>query len=264
MQYKWKQYFYVRPVAKMVCIFLAIGLACSEVISAQTIDDTRKMIEQWVETQRVISKEKHDLKLAKEMLRERIALVQSEIDSLREKIKDTEKTIAEADKKREDLVQENDQLKEVSDMLKEKVSPLEIRTNGLIRRLPDPLQDRVKPLSSRIPSNPEETKLSLSQRFQNVVGVLNELNKSSLEIPVVSEVRDLPNGDSAEVTAIYLGIGHGYYVGKNNTIAGMGTPGEDGWEWKPINDYTGQISEAVSILNNESVASFVQVPVEIQ
>ncbi|MBZ0255862.1 hypothetical protein K8I31_07350, partial [bacterium] len=43
--------------------------------NAVKIDSTRAALEQWVETQRVLSKEKSDLALAKEMLQERIALI---------------------------------------------------------------------------------------------------------------------------------------------------------------------------------------------
>jgi len=230
----------------------------------QDVDGVRATLEKWVETRKVISQEQRDWALGKEMLNERIELVQQEIDSLREKTADTEKSVSEADKKRAELVDENEKLKNASDSLDETVLILETRTKELLAGLPDPIRERVKPLSQRLPDNPEETKLSLAERFQNVVGILNEVNKFNREITVTSEVRTLPDGSSAEVTALYAGIGQGYYATADGKAAGIGTSSPEGWTWTAANDAAPQISQAIAILKNEQVASFVQLPVEIQ
>lgn len=253
-----------RFITGSIVLCCSIGILTSTTLFADTIEDAREAIEKWVETKRIISKEKHDLAIAKEMLNERIELVQNEIKSLRDKIKDAEDSIAEADKKRAELIEENDKLKEASSALGDTLQNLEQRTLQLMKQVPKPLQEKLKPLSQQIPENPEETELSISIRFQNVVGVLNSVNKSNLEITVVSEVRTLPDGNSAEVTTMYLGIGQAFYIGANGTIAGVGVPAEDGWKWTPANDFAQEISNAIAILNNEQVAAYVQVPVKIQ
>jgi hypothetical protein len=230
----------------------------------ENIRDTRAALEKWVETRRIISEEKRDLALAKEMLNERIELVQREIKSLREKIGEAEKSIAEADKKRSGLLADNAKLKGASGSLGQALVALEERTSGLLVRLPDPLRERVKPLSQRLPGSMEETKLSLSERFQNVIGILNEINKFNREITVTSEVRTLPDGSSAEVTALYIGIGQGYYSGQNGKIAGVGWATDDGWVWKPANEAAAPIAAAIAILKDEQVASFVRLPIKIQ
>lgn len=227
------------------------------------VDGVRAALEKWVESRKVISQEQREWALGKEMLNERVELVQQEIDSLKEKISEAEESISEADKKRSSLVEENDRLKEASVALNETVLTLESNTQSLLKRLPDPLRERVKPLSQRIPEDVEETKLSLAERFQNIIGILNEVNKFSREITLTSEVRSLPDGSSAEVTAMYVGIGQAYYASADSKIAGIGTAGSDGWSWQPANDAAAEIAEAIAILKNEQVASFVQLPVEI-
>lgn len=232
--------------------------------ASPSIDDTKRALEKWVETQRVISQEKRDFAIAREMLNERINLVQREIQSLRDRIRDAESSIAEADRDREKLIQENEQLREASSSLGEILIALESRVTGLLVRLPEPIRERVKPLSQRIPDDPESASLSLSERFQNVVGILNEINKFNRDITVTSEVRPLPDGTSAEVTALYLGLGQGFYTGAKGTVAGVGTATPDGWTWTPANDAAAEIARAIAILKNEEVASFVPVPVTIQ
>jgi septal ring factor EnvC (AmiA/AmiB activator) len=228
------------------------------------VDKTRAALEKWVETRRIISQEKRDFELGREMLTERIELVQREIESLRGKIGEAEKSITEADKKRAELLEENEKLKEASASLSGTVIKLEARTREFLKRLPDPIRERVKPLSQRFPENPDETKLSLGERFQNIVGVLNEVNKFNREITVTSEVRKLPDGTSAEVTALYIGIGQAYYVNGKGDVAGIGTASPEGWVWTPANKAAAGIAKAIAILKNETAAAFVQLPVEIQ
>lgn len=251
----------------LVCVvlFLSTGAISADKEEAD-IEATRTALEKWVETQRIISQEKRDLELAKEMLSERIELVQREIDSLKEKIKDANESIAEADKKRAEMMEENEKLKTASESLKGVLVSLESDTKQLLKQMPKPIQEKVKLLSQQLPDEQAETetKLTISQRFQNVVGILNEINKSNRNISVTSEVRSLPDGTSAEVTTLYIGVGKAYYVGANNSIAGIGTASDDGWEWEPANEAAPQVAQAVAILNNEQVAAFIQLPIEIK
>jgi hypothetical protein len=98
-----------------------------------------------------------------------------------------------------------------------------------------------------------------------VIGILNEVNKfNRSEITVTSEVRKLAGGSSAEVTALYIGLGQAFYTGSNGTVAGVGHPSEDGWIWEPANDAAAEIAEAIAVLKNEKVASFIPLPVKVQ
>lgn len=234
-------------------------------VVGERLEGARATLQEWVEIRRVISKEERDLKLGREMLKERIELVRYEINSLREKIDATEKSISEADKKRVDLVDENDKLKVASEMLAGVANDLEGKTKALLERLPEPIRDRVKPLSQRLPKTEADTeKVSLAERFQNVIGILNEINKFNREITMTSEVRDLPDGTSAEVTALYIGLGQGYYASNSGSVAGVGYAGPEGWVWQPANEAAPKILEAIAILKNEQVADFVHLPIEIQ
>ncbi len=255
------------PNRKVLALLAALCLSCGNAWAenaAGTIDETQSVLEKWVETKRIISQEDRDWALGKEMLNERVELVQREIDALKTKIKDAEKSITEADKSREELIGENDKYKAASDSLSQIALAMETKTKELLKRLPDPIKERVKPLSQRIPDNPEKTKMSLSERFQNVVGILNEVNKFNREITTTSEVRSLPDGTSSEVTVLYLGIARAYYASANGLTAGFGTISDQGWTWTPDNEHAKQIFDAIAVYKNEKVAAFVQLPIKIQ
>ena len=231
--------------------------------TARQIDSTREILERWVETRRVISEEERDWALGKELLESRVDMLRRDIDGVKARIGEAEKSIGETDRKRGELVAQNDALKVASGELAKTAATLESRTKELVRRLPEPIREKVRPLSQRLPDDPAESKLSLSVRFQNVVGILNEVNKFSREIAVTSEVRKLPDGSSAEVTAVYLGIAQGFYVGAGGRIAGFGTATADGWTWTPANEAAPVVSKVVAILKNEAPAEFVPLPLKL-
>jgi len=207
-----------RIIVLLITFTAPACMGATEPAPSDSIDAVRGSLEKWVETRKVISREKQDWVLAREMLQERIGLVQREISSLREKTTAAEKSIS----------------------------------------------DTHKPLTQRLPEKPDETKLSLAQRFQNVIGILNEINKFNREITVKSELLTLSDGTAAEVTALYVGLGQAYYTGAKGTVAGIGRPGKDGWVWIPANEAAGPISDAIAILNNEKGAVFLLLPFEIQ
>ncbi|MBN2327018.1 MAG: DUF3450 family protein [Candidatus Omnitrophica bacterium] len=249
-------------------LFLAVVCLSLTSLSAEKpaagIDETKTALEQWVETQRVISKEKRDLELSKEMLNARIKLVQREIKSLQEKNQEAKNSIAEADQKRAELMDENEKLKQASSSLAGVCVTLEEKMKKLLVRLPDPIRERIKPLSQRLPKEGEKSRLSTAERFQNVVGMLNEIDKFNRDITVTSEVHTLPDGTSFEAAVVYLGISQGYFSASNGAIAGVGFASEEGWVWKPANESAAAIAQTIAILKNEQVASFVQLPIEIQ
>jgi hypothetical protein len=259
------------PARRAVCGTLLLGALLGVPAAGTTPDDepgaridgARSVLEKWVETRRVISKEKRDWSLGREILGERIALVRREIDSLRARIDEAGASIAETDRKAAELVDENEGLKQASAALVGIVRELEERTGALMHWLPEPLRERVKPLSQRLPVDPDDTKLTLSERFMNVVGILNTVTKANREVSVSSEVHTLPDGTRAEVTALYLGIGQAWYVSANGTVAGTGRATAEGWSWTPADAASPQIARAIRILNGEEVASFVRVPIRL-
>lgn len=221
-------------------------------------------LEKWIETRRVIAKEKSEWATSRELLNERIKLVQQEIESLKAKSAEADAGITEADGKRLELVEENEKLKSATGTLGGVLAKLETGTLQLVGRLPGPIRERIRPLSQRIPDGRQETKLSVSERFQSVIGVLNEVNKFNHEIVMSSEVRSLADGTSVEVVSLYIGLGQGYYVSANGKVAGIGTASKEGWVWKEANEAAPQIARAIAVLKNEQVASYIQLPLEVR
>jgi len=228
-----------------------------------TVEEARAALEKMVETRRILSQERRDWAIGRELLQDRIGVVKAEIAALREKLAGVQASVAEADQKRLEKIAANEAHVAASRALREGAAGLEARVRGLLARLPEPIRQRVKPLSQRIPEDPAETQETLSTRFQNVVGILDQVDKFQRDVTVASEVRTLSSGASAEVTALYLGLGQGYYVTANGTAAGIGSAGPEGWTWMPADASAADVARMVAIWKNEEGAAFVRLPIRL-
>lgn len=259
-----------RLLPVLFCSVVAAAPLCAQ--QGAAIDATREALARWTESQRIISREKQEWRLGKQTLETRIAVARREIESLDKRIGDANKGVADADKERAGKVAEKEQLDAVAAGLAERVAVLEARLMKMLPRLPEPLATNIKPLTQLIPATPEvaaEKKMSLSQRFGNVIGALNMIGKWNREVTIKSEVRQLANGQNVEVSVIYIGLGQAYYAGGVDkegkaTVGGIGTATATGWSWESADAQAPAIQQAISIYKNEQLARLVRLPVRIQ
>jgi hypothetical protein len=227
------------------------------------LEAARLALGKWVETQQILAKEKREWQQAKDILTARLELVRAEIGSLKEKLARAEGTTTDVDKKKQELLTQTETLTVVGVTMKETVVGLEEQVRVLHGRLPEPLQEKLKPLYDRMPTDSANTKVSLAERYQNVLGILNEVSRLNSEVTMISEVRTLANGKPAEVRTIYVGLGQAYFVSATGE-AGIGRPTERGWEWSAAAPSGPAILQAIEILQNKAQPKFIQLPVRIQ
>lgn len=264
MRRTWNQIRAVKSAILLAGAVLGIAAAQSGPPDVPDVSGARDTLEKYVETRRIISAEKRDWALGREMLEERIDVVQGAITSWREKLEEARGSIAEADRKRAELLAEKERYTTSFESLEGTVVTLESRTMRLLGRLPDPIREKVRLLSQGIPEDPKSTRLSLGQRFQNVVGILNEIDKFNREITVTSEVRTLSDGSPAEVTVMYLGIGAAYFASADGAHAGVGSGAEEEWTWTPADADAAAVADAIAIWKSDEDAAFVRLPVRIE
>lgn len=229
---------------------------------ATRLEDTREALGKWIETQQVLAKERKDWQQGKEILVDRIELLKKECSLLQEKIDQATAAAEATAKKRAELVAENDRLQAETSRLAAIAARLETGVKQLVATLPETLQTAVQPLAQRIPDPSKPTRVSVAERFQNVLGVLGEATKANAEIRLETEVHTLPDGKRAEVQALYLGLGQAFYVSSGG-VAAVGRPGAEGWRWQPaaIGD---RVLTAIEIVQGKEKPAFVPLPVRIQ
>lgn len=258
------------PLAALACLICsgattvqdAPGRSATAPASA-TLEETRLVMGKWIETQQIVSKERNDWQQGKEILGGRLELVKKEIASLEEKLAQTEVDLAKNSAKKEELTVESSQLEAASARLTDAVTRLESDVQKLFKSLPAPLQLKLSPLQQRIPEDPTTTKVSVAERFQNVLVILGGVNGANNEITINYEVHTLADGKPSEVKAIYVGLAQAYYVSASGE-AGIGRPANDGWTWEPSKAIANDVLKVLEIQQGKHSPAFVPLPVTLQ
>ena len=237
--------------------------AASTNAKSPSLDETRLTLSKWIETQQIISKERNDWQQGKEILQGRIELVGKEVGQLKDRIAQSEAAVVDSNRKRDELAKQIAQLKQTDAQLATAVTAMEEKVRTLAKVAPEGVAKRLAPLLQRIPADPANTRVSVAERFQNVLGILNELNKANSEITIAYEIRQLSDGSSSEVQVIYVGLAQAYYLSPRGE-AGIGRPTDEGWTWSPAGEQADEIYTALEIIQGKHPPAFVALPVNIQ
>lgn len=249
----------------LVSIMLGIGFSAEGVAADNNSEMAalRTALEKWVETKQMISREKQKWQAQKEVLIDRTRLLESQVQDLDGKIEEERVAVDKAEQKRDKLTAEYEKLESALGLLRERIAPMEQRVLKLLKQLPDPLKEQVEPLSQEIPTDPERTELPLSNRYQNLMGVLNFINKFNSAITVTTEVRKLERDQTLEVKVMYFGLGQAFFCNDAATVGGVGRPTTDGWKWERRDKIAPTVASAITMYNNEKPADYVALPIEI-
>lgn len=228
------------------------------------MNHARALLQKWAETERLTASERHEWEQGKALLEGRITLVQQSVEDMKKKIAEAEAKLADAKKRAAEVELEKAQAKEASDALLASASELETGVRGLIARVPAGVKEKVKLLADRIPKEGADVKhITAAERYQNVLGILNELNKANLEIASLPEIHEVGAGKKAEVKTVYVGLGQAYFVNAAGDIGGVGVPGTDAWVWRTDPAVAKNMIEVLEVMKKTVSPKLVELPASI-
>ncbi len=247
-------------------IIIALSLSSLLVFlrAQDKIDAVRVTLEQWVETQQIISETKSDWVLEKSILEDSQRLLNSELERLEASLEELDATATAADEVRTSLAAEKETLAAASAVVEVNIGKLESQVKAVVKTFPEPLIDKIKPLIRRLPKDPANTKLTLGERVQNIVGILSQADKFNGTITQTSESHEVDGGRVVEVRTIYWGLGGAFYVDAAGEYAGVGYPGENGWEWPEVPGAGPKIKRLLDVYEGSEEIQFVDVPARIK
>lgn len=231
--------------------------------AAEEIDRAKSTVGKWVATQELIFKERKAWQQEKEILVSRTELLDKEIAAQQEKLNQSRQALGEAQANRAEVESGKSELAGTQQMLSGRITALEAKVRTLFKVLPEATREKVDPLYRRMPEDGASTKVSLAERYQNVLGILNEINRIGNEITLATEIRPLSDGKPSEVKTVYIGLAQAYFVSARGE-AGVGFPGTDGWQWTPNNELAPQIAQVIQVLENKTKPQFVPLPATIR
>jgi septal ring factor EnvC (AmiA/AmiB activator) len=245
------------PKLALLCTVAAAAFAQGEV------EDTRGEIREWIELRKEINKERVEWTAESAILNDRIRLLRAERERLETAIEEARENVGEVAAKRAEVNAQREQLRATMEQLREPLAALEARARALYPQLPGPLQAETVRLLQRIPEDAAETRLSVAERLQAVVGLLNFADKFNTGIQREVEIREL-SGRQVEVEVLYFGLAGAFYADSAGTVAGIGVATADGWEWQAMDEQRDEISRLIGVYNGTREADFHSVPVRLR
>lgn len=243
--------------------FLAV-VFCFCAFAQSPLDLTRTLLNQWIQTRKLIAELRSDWRSEREVIDQSIAAFERELQTLSKQETQVDAGSNQTEKELKSVGEERAALRRANDALRKSVAKLEARIRQLAPGFPSPLMETMAPLFNRIPENPAETKWGLSVRLQNIVGILNEIDKFNSSLTLVSELRKSETGAELQTRVLYVGLSQAYFIDKTGAFCGYGISSKEGWKWTAQPDLAPMISQAIRIYENAEPASFVSLPVNVK
>jgi len=251
--------FFSTPVG---LVFAFATLVCPlQSFPAELLDQTRSTIREWVETEQAISREKSQWREERASLTTLLSILRAEEQTLNEEIALAQDITSRADEERLVLVEQLASYQEVSELLETQIADYERQLTIVESYLPQVLRSELEPRLNRLKQ--ELSTYSLSERTQNVLNILAEIESFDSRIILASELITVDQGQSIEVRVLYLGLSKAFFVNESSTIAGYGSPSENGWQWQRDESLSGSIVRAIDVYETRLTPQLVSLPLGV-
>jgi hypothetical protein len=232
-------------------------------ISASLLEETATTLEEWVETERLISLADAEWATEKASIENLLSIYTEEIETLSRVIEEAEKDTSAAEARRSELLEQDSQVKALESKLLGALIEAEISMKSLEALLPPPLQEELKPLFKSLPEDPEASKVAIGQRIQPIVAILTQVQKFNQVVTFVEGFREFEAGSTVQTEMVFFGLGIAFYVDQANEHSGVGLPGADGWKWNDDDSLADTVRVFIDIYRGTQQARYVEVPVTI-
>lgn len=220
--------------------------------------ELRGQVAVWIEQERQLAGAEREARERTDTLARLREVLVAERDALAESLELSRQAVSEADAERQRLMDKRESLRETATLVADALPELEARAQALVPRLPAPLQRTVDPLHRRI----GRADASLSERLQNVIGILSQVDRFARGITREVELVEV-QGRKVEVTTVYVGLAFGIYAAAAGDHVGFMRPGPEGWRTEAAPAQAAAIRRAIEIYTDPQRAELVPLPVSM-
>jgi len=223
-------------------------------------EPARELVRQWVETERLISREAADWDEARERMTRLLGLHAVELERLNE-------FLGQAGASADGYLQEKDALgAELTGLrnqragLARQLEALRPRMVALGERLPQPLQlELAASLEQLAVLDAVEETQGLLQAMASVVAAAAKFDRA---VTVADEVHAI-GGVDRQVEVMYLGLSRAFFVSGDGRVAGVGVPAAGGWQFTVRDGLGAQVRRALEVTREDGRPELVTLPVGV-
>ena len=240
-----------------ISIFFGLSGTC---LVGSTFKDTTTIIQEWVQTEQLIGEESSEWNIEKAALLDVRGALENEISELTKRLEESEEEAVGAAQQRTELLEQKTEIEETTLSLLDGIDTLEAQVEEAFALLPTPLAKRLQPFRNKLKSGIKQGNLPLRQRVDTLLSLLQAISLFHRNITLERQEFSLEDGISREFQVMYFGLGIAYFVNESGTVAGFGSPRQNGWTWKRDDSLAREIATGVDMLNNQAMPRFLKLP----
>lgn len=233
----------------------------AQLFSENHIQNTRNFIQEWVEVEKVKSKEAEEGALKLEILKNTNQVLSKQLTLLKSTLQTQKSNLTSSDEERKIWVEKEQTLTKRREAIEKVLRQLEPRMLRLQKKLPPQLEkgltDKFKKLQNKITENDE----NLGERAQLLMSLLIAIQDFDKRIHLGYEELKNDADETIEVKVMYIGLSIAYYCSHNSELTGFAKADADQWQWIPKPELAPTILKAFKIFESEiEDAKFLALP----
>lgn len=224
-------------------------------------DSARAIIRQWVETERLISEEKTSWEVEKKQMQSLLELYRKELTLLDEELQKAGGSAELVDQDKNKLEAELKQFRAAQRSLTDAMAKLLPRVRAIVSQFPDPLVDDIQVDVDVL--NAPDALGKPRDVLRSMISVLTAAERFNRTVTLAEETRQVRD-KKVSVDVLYLGLARAFYVAGSGDIAGVGTPGQNGWQWKDEAAIADDVRRAIAVYQKDEQPQLLKLPVALR
>ena len=248
---------------KRVILSTTLGLCLGAVHapgSEAPVNELNELVGTWTQLRLELAEEQRLWDAQKKQLQDDIHLLEKQKTKLEEAQAETEAFTSTFEKERLILLERKERYEAILSAMKPVLDQAETQLKTFWLYIPEGFHASLKKSFHALPKTQDEAdKRALTQRIQVITALLAQLEHLQHNLHLQQEVLDTEQG-RRQMDVLYIGLGAGYAVSADDTLAVVGRPGADTWIWTPENDIAPTIRHAIQVFEKNEPAQLVQLP----
>ena len=240
---------------------LALACACSFASAQTTVKETRKILEEWVDAEKLISEEDSGWKTDKVVLKDLAVALQAEIEQLDANLAKSAEEAVGASRQRTELNERKLAAEKAAVELKAGLVQIERELLLSLDAFPTPMLNRLSSYKEKLTNADKRNALPLRDRLETCVAIMQAAHLFSESVNLERQEFSLDDGKSREFHVLYFGMSIAYFVNESGSVAGYGIPNQRGWQWKQKDELSEEIRRGVAIRNKRALPAFLRLPI---
>lgn len=236
---------------------LTLCVTAQETTTTSPPIPTTDLVEKWLETERLLSREAQDWQSEKEHTNQLLEIYRKELALLDEELARAGKNAGLVDEEAESLkakIAASEAARREAIAFLTKIKP---RVVTLIGKFPPPLQDSIEEEILSLKS--DVTNGNAAEILRSMIKTLQEAARFNRTFTFGEEEITL-DGESYSARLMYFGLSRAYFLAGQK--AGLATPGEAGWQFEERSELAAELTRAFAIHSKESPSGFFTVPLK--